>query len=238
VLGTTVHHAVHRRRENHADCIALAKRINADLDAKPGVGVYNHFVCHHDQIIPSNRGYARVSGANGTSYANLNYWAVCVLADERFDPPAKGEQSAILRLFRSAPNGGNQELTYHQRWFNTYCPGPRWIEWVKTIPRGGGKAPQNDKAPAAPAPKANQGKGNSKPGGKQGGFTSARSLRLAVRSVKAIPQKRFEKRLLRAAEDLPVGDDAEPCDLGKAIGKAAIVLIAAERRRRRQQDDA
>lgn len=70
------------------------------------------------------RGYGVRSGANGSNYANDNYYAVCYLGGPN-DTYTAAAQAAMVELLAMAT-----DVQPHSRFFATACPGNTIREWV------------------------------------------------------------------------------------------------------------
>jgi hypothetical protein len=101
---------------------------------------YNHCVCPHGKVYEA-RGYGYQTGANGTTEANRNYAAVCVMLGKR-NPVAmfnKTVQDALIEtLYSWFDRGTGRTVKRHGYWTGSECPGPTigaWVDarkWIKT----------------------------------------------------------------------------------------------------------
>lgn len=145
--GVAIHYPAFGADESwprsHDDCIAVAASIirqhAGTYNPSPA---YNWFVCPHGLVI-DGRTYARLSGANGTTWSNLNYWAICVLFPIGM-APTDAAKIAVLDLAEQAPNVLHPvPLRPHSDFVATSCCGDPWRDWIYA------GAPR----PSAPAPR-------------------------------------------------------------------------------------
>jgi hypothetical protein len=116
---------------------------------------YSLLVCQHGQVY-EGRGTGKGSAANGTTKANLDYYAVCALIGSADKPTPQllngiGEAIAICRKA-----GAGQRVIGHRDLFATACPGDalyvlvnagHWNAVTPTAPRPSRPAPAQPTAP-------------------------------------------------------------------------------------------
>ena len=150
----------------HLLCDDLARTIQAfHMDSRGWADVaYSYMVCEHGYVY-EGRGVGKGSAANGTTAANLAYYAVCGLV-------GKGDTvtSALTDGIREAidicrRNGAGNEVVGHRDLFATECPGDALYSFAKagapyssTVSTGGMSAhapapvPVTQPVKAAPKP--------------------------------------------------------------------------------------
>lgn len=149
LLGTAGHWSVNTPPHDHGQCVALWESIRR-LHLNSGYSdiAYNFGVCDHG-IVLVGRGWGRVSGANGTRWANLNVWAVCWLGGPGH-APSLAARAAFAGLVRSAPNTPPHADPHH-RFTSTACPGPDWTSYIiAAFPRVGAPGVPNPASPSFP----------------------------------------------------------------------------------------
>ncbi|KAB8162915.1 LysM peptidoglycan-binding domain-containing protein [Streptomyces sp. 3MP-14] len=130
----------------HTQCAAYVRSVRASHLANKAEGyvdiAYNLLVCQHGSMF-EGRGAKKRSGANGTTTANANHYAVCALwAKNSGEAPA-----ALLGGLRDAidylrQRGAGTQLTGHRDHRATECPGDALYAWVRAgAPRPGGSTP-------------------------------------------------------------------------------------------------
>jgi len=149
---------------DHTQCAALVRSIQAfHMDSRGWADVaYSYMVCEHGYVY-EGRGVGKGSAANGTTAANLAYYAVCGLV-------GKGDNvtSALTDGIRAAIDicrraGAGNEIVGHRDLFATECPGDVLYAFAKagapyspTVSTGGtsvhAPAPAPAVQPAKPAP--------------------------------------------------------------------------------------
>lgn len=130
MLGVTVHWEVAAPRADHARCAAQVAEVRAYHLSKGYSDIaYNWLACTHGGIF-QGRGWGRISGANGTTYSNLNYWAVCAMTGpgQPHTPELRAALGALVAegLRRSS----RPEVWPHSHWFNTACCGDIIRAWI------------------------------------------------------------------------------------------------------------
>jgi len=91
---------------------------------------YNFLVCQHG-LIYEGRGLTRGSAANGTTAANLSYYAICAITGEGDPTPTaliSGLQSACQMV---RDHGAGSVVVGHRDLFQTACPGTFLYAQVK-----------------------------------------------------------------------------------------------------------
>lgn len=131
MLGVAFHHSVIPASDNHPDgCLAQVEQIRQQhLGSGYSDIAYNRCVCIHGGRF-EGRGWGRVSGANGTQWSNLNYWAVVALYDGRTDPLTDEMKAAFIAEAQSAPNTPNLDIAPHSEFFATGCPWDPIRDWI------------------------------------------------------------------------------------------------------------
>ncbi|WP_062208003.1 peptidoglycan recognition family protein [Streptomyces sp. NBRC 109706] len=138
---------------DHAECAAYVRSIRASHLANKVENyldiAYNLLVCHHGYVY-EGRGVRKRSGANGTTTANANHYAVCALWAKSSGPPPDalkaGLRDAIDYL---RDRGAGNQLTGHRDHRATECPGDALYAWV----RAGALRPGPTTPPATEQPK-------------------------------------------------------------------------------------
>lgn len=115
----------------HDKCAGKIKGIQAYHQRIKGWAdiAYNFVVCPHGEVF-EGRGLLVGSGANGTTAANLDYYAVCALVGAGDLVGAQlltGLKEAIALCRQRAGN----KILGHRDTFNTSCPGPDLYEAIQ-----------------------------------------------------------------------------------------------------------
>ena len=146
LLGVTVHwFGTPSSYSDHRRCPELLRSVQRSHQAGEFLDIaYNHAVCPHGAVYEL-RGFDHQTGANGTTYSNLNYAAVVVMVGKNdpasvFTPAVRAALVWILR--RWFARGTSERVVRHGYWTGSACPGPYIGDWVNA---GGWKA-----APAPP----------------------------------------------------------------------------------------
>jgi hypothetical protein len=120
---------------------------NYHMDAKGWADIaYSFLVCPHGNIF-EGRGTGKGSAANGTTQANLDYYAVCALGGPK-DTPSVLMLASIgdaIGLCRNA--GAGAKVIGHRDLFPTACPGTALYAYVTA-----GRWTKLPTRPAPPAP--------------------------------------------------------------------------------------
>lgn len=150
--GVAVHWEAGVPREDHARCAAQVEEIRRFHIAKGYSDIaYNMLACQHGGVF-TGRGWGRPSGANGTTWSNLNIWAVCFMSGPGYPFTAAG-QAALGSLVEEAlrRSSSPRSVEPHSTYFNTACPGDAIRAWINAG-HGGGTAPapdeEDDEVPA------------------------------------------------------------------------------------------
>lgn len=147
--GVAVHYLGTRyASRDHALCDDYVRAVRTSHMNNPREGwtdiAYNEIVCEHG-VRFEGRGYGRRSGANGSSRANSQAYAVCALhgTDSGAPSPAllRGLRAAIVDYRR---NGAGDGLWAHGDLHATDCPGGALTLWVHA------GAPAPDTVPDVP----------------------------------------------------------------------------------------
>jgi len=149
---------------DHSKCDDLVRTIQAfHMDSREWADVaYSYMVCEHGYVY-EGRGVGKGSAANGTTAANLAYYAVCGLVgkgDNVTSNLTDGIREAIDICRRA---GAGNEVVGHRDLFATECPGDVLYSFAKAgAPYSGAEhaqtAPSRDEIrtpvtqPAKPAP--------------------------------------------------------------------------------------
>lgn len=137
--GVAVHWEAGHPRLSHSDCAAQVEEIRHYHKTHGYSDIaYNMLGCQHGGIF-TGRGWGRPSGANGTTWANLNIWAVCWMSGPGH-PFTDGSKQAMGTLIDEAlrRSTGPKSVEPHSYYFNTACPGDDVRVWlVHGWPHGG-----------------------------------------------------------------------------------------------------
>ena len=130
MLGVTVHWEASAPEADHARCAAQVESIRAYHLAKGYSDIaYNMLACIHGGQF-TGRGWGRISGANETTFSNLNYWAVCMMTGpgEAHTPALHDATSALVA--EGLKRSDRPEVWPHSHWFNTACCGDIGRGWI------------------------------------------------------------------------------------------------------------
>jgi hypothetical protein len=142
----------------HAGCDDLMRRVQRGHQNHPTENyvdiAYNFCACPHGYAY-EGRGFKHRSGANGTTDANDDFAAVCVMlgagdSSARFTPICQQTVSFLIRDWRSL--GAGKAVMRHSYFTGTACPGPYIGAWVNNrgfqrYLEGGTTVPATDKVP-------------------------------------------------------------------------------------------
>lgn len=151
-LGVAVHYeAVNVGNATHVTCEQRVREIQSFHMGLRGWSdiAYNYLACQHGYLY-EGRGTGKGSAANGTTQANLDYYAVCGLIGPT-DVPTPQLVTAIgdgINLCRAA-SAGNL-VVGHRDLFATACPGAALYKLVQGKQWSGFVTPAP--APVKPAP--------------------------------------------------------------------------------------
>ena len=109
--GVALHYTASHAPANHSDCDNSVRAIqDFHMDTNGWADIaYSHILCRHGYAFQC-RGIGKRTAANGSNYANSNYFAVCVLGTDNVN------RVDITRELRHA-------LTYVFAWYEKYIPG-------------------------------------------------------------------------------------------------------------------
>jgi hypothetical protein len=119
------------------DLMRAVQRGHLNHPTEPYVDIaYNHCVCPHGGVF-EGRGFMRQSGANGTSYANRNYAALCVMLGKNnppamFSPAAQRAVVGMIRLWQQY--GAEKVVKPHGYFTGSECPGSTIRAWMASAP--------------------------------------------------------------------------------------------------------
>lgn len=139
LFGVTVHHfASPRHASTPAGSAALMRGVQAGhmapggLGAKDGGNDIAYNFCFDDfGDIYIGRGWPNMTGANGTTFANLHYLAFCYMGHSDLDPfSEKAQDSCALLISQAFKKGVDREVVPHKKWTGSSCPGNRGLAWV------------------------------------------------------------------------------------------------------------
>ena len=124
-LGVAVHYSDGNvGNATHDTCAGSVRSIQAyHIDSKGWADIaYNFLACQHGYLF-EGRGLGKGSAANGTTQANLDYYAVCGLIGPADTPTPQlvdgiGEGVALCRAA-----GADRKVIGHRDVFATSCPG-------------------------------------------------------------------------------------------------------------------
>lgn len=139
----------------HSQCDGIVRSIQAyHQDSKGWADIaYSFVVCQHG-VIHEGRGWKRGSAANGTTAANLAYYAVCGLTGKGDDTPPALVQGIKDACDMNRAHGAGHAIVGHLDLFATACPGPDLMAEVRKGtfgPHGKPIAPTSQAASAYPA---------------------------------------------------------------------------------------
>jgi hypothetical protein len=143
--GVAVHWTVTPARQNHAQCEQDWANVIAQHEAqgyRPSPA-YNWGVCQHG-VRMVGRTWAIRSAANGTTQANLDYWAVVAL-NAPGDTPSDPLLTTLAHLIDEAPDTPVRLVRPHSDFYATACCGDELRGWVAS----GAQAPYT---PGPPGP--------------------------------------------------------------------------------------
>lgn len=131
MIGVAEHWEVAAPRQPHSRCEAQWREIDAYHRSKGySMVAYNHGACDHGGTFVG-RGWGVPSAANGTKWANLNFFAVCAMTGpgQPHSPALRGALDRLTAegLRRSSPP---REVSPHSRFFATACPGDTIRSWI------------------------------------------------------------------------------------------------------------
>jgi len=149
---------------DHSKCAALVRSIqDFHMDTRGWADIaYSYPVCEHGYVY-EGRGVGKGSAANGTTAANLAYYAVCGLVGKGDNVPAALTDGIREAIDICRRGGAGNEVVGHRDLFATECPGDVLYAFVKAgAPHSGAEradtAPSRDEnrtpvtQPAKPAP--------------------------------------------------------------------------------------
>jgi hypothetical protein len=130
VNGCALHYSASGAPASHADCDnawRAIQRYHMDVSPEHYVDIaYNWGACRHGYLYRL-RGLNVRSGANGTTWANSHFYAICVLGtDNKSRADITPELRRALNVFfvwlnRQIP--GPMEVCPHSKFRSTTCPG-------------------------------------------------------------------------------------------------------------------
>lgn len=167
---------------------------------------YNYIVCPHGYVF-EGRGLNVGSGANGTTQANYDWYAVCALTGEG-DPTTPALLSGIADAVALCQTRAASKVNGHRDHFSTACPGPELYAAVQAGRFGKASSPASaiPSLPAAPKPAA-------KPAPKPAAKPSAKMPRfpgLTKRGSKGAAVKAVQQRLKDRGWKITVDGDFGP----------------------------
>jgi hypothetical protein len=122
---------------DHAKCDDVMRSVQAaHQNGEFNDIAYNHVICLHGQVF-EGRGFDAQTGANGTSDANRERWAVAVMmgtgnAASVFTPVV---QAALRGLHAEwAARGAGTDVKPHGYFTGSTCPGPTIRAWLDSKP--------------------------------------------------------------------------------------------------------
>jgi len=132
---------------DHSLCAGVVRGIQTfHMDSRGWADIaYTFIVCEHGYVF-EGRGVGKGSAANGTTQANLDYYAVCGMVGEGDAIPARLTNGIRDGIDICRRNGAGNAVVGHRDLFSTKCPGDALYAWAKGgAPRsqtisGGGKA--------------------------------------------------------------------------------------------------
>jgi hypothetical protein len=132
VKGVAVHWTVTPARDDHAQCVrdwagVIAQHQHQGYNPPPA---YNYGVCPHGVRL-EGRTWARRSAANGTTEANLNYWAIVAL-NAPGDIPSDAMLRELAALIDEAPDLEARNVRPHSDFYATQCCGDELRHWIAT----------------------------------------------------------------------------------------------------------
>lgn len=140
-------------RRDHSKCRALVLSIQRFHMATRGWAdvAYNFMVCEHGYVY-EGRGIGKGSAANGTTQANQQWYAVCLLVGkgDAITNEAKAGVKAAVAYCQS--KGAGKAVTGHRDHFATECPGDELYTWLKAGMPVAGSAPKPAPKPAPRVP--------------------------------------------------------------------------------------
>lgn len=129
--GVTVHWEAAAPRADHAQCATQVEEIRRyHLNHGYSDIAYNWLGCVHGGRF-QGRGWGVPSGANGTRWSNLNYFAVCMMTG-----PGEAHTDALHTVIGDLVNEGlglcvaPKETVPHSRWVATACCGDTGRSWI------------------------------------------------------------------------------------------------------------
>lgn len=116
---------------------------------------YSLFACPHDYLF-EGRGKGIGTAANGTNYGNRYYYAVYAMWGQGDGPTPAPLLNAIRRGIDLCQTwGAGSDITVHNAFTPTTCPGPELTAWVKAGAKAGVAAAEHSTKPKpAPAKKS------------------------------------------------------------------------------------
>jgi len=148
-IGVAIHYAAanvgNQAHDLCAGTVANIQRFHQDTRGYADVA-YNLLVCQHGSVF-EGRGLSKGSAANGTTQANLDFYAVCALTgpDDTPTPALLTGLREAVQLCRDA--GAGPKVLGHRDLFATSCPGDALYAWVQA---GMPVAAAKTKPPAPP----------------------------------------------------------------------------------------
>lgn len=137
----------------HTECGALVRGIQAFHQNSRGWAdiAYNLLVCEHG-VIFVGRGRGKGSAANGTTAANLAWYAICALVGKG-DPITQALRDGLNAAVRLVQSWGAQDgVTGHRDHFQTECPGADLYADLKDGQFGRAAVVVAPRPPASPIP--------------------------------------------------------------------------------------
>lgn len=136
---------------SHDKCAAKVRGIQAfHMNTRGWADIaYNYVVCPHGYVF-EGRGLNIGSGANGTTQANYDYYAVCALTGEG-DPTTAALLVGINDAVLLCQTRAAKTVIGHRDCIQTTCPGPELYAAVKAGKFGKAGAPASPPASAIPS---------------------------------------------------------------------------------------
>lgn len=131
MIGVAEHWEVATPRSDHARCAQQWADIDRYHRSKGySMVAYNHGACIHGGTFVG-RGWGVPSAANGTRWANLNFWAICAMTGPG-QPHTPELKDALNRLTAEGLRRSDapDDVSPHSRFFNTACPGDTIRAWI------------------------------------------------------------------------------------------------------------
>lgn len=131
--GVAVHYEGPKMgRRDHSRCASLVRGIQRFHMVTRGWAdvAYNFLVCEHGYLY-EGRGLGRGSAANGTTSANLAYYAVCLLVGEGDEVRPEALAGVRAAVEHCQTHGAGGKVVGHRDLFATACPGAPIYAWLK-----------------------------------------------------------------------------------------------------------